>query len=86
MPNHVHTVVQPLAGYELARIVHSWRSFTAKQANRLVGATGPFWQPEAYDHLIRDEDDFQHHVEYVLTNPARAGLKKWKWVGRGKDV
>src|SRR5215472_16222763 len=51
------------------------KSFTAKQANRRIGATGPFWQPEPYDHLIRDEDDFQHQVEYVLTNPARAGLK-----------
>ncbi len=84
MPNHVHTVAQPLTGCELADIVHSWKSFTAKEANRLIGRAGQFWQAEPYDHLIRDEDDFQCQVEYVLTNPARAGLKNWKWVGRGK--
>jgi len=81
MPNHVHTVIQPLPGYELPKIVHSWKSFTAKEANRLIGRTGQFWQPEAYDHLIRDEDDFEGQVEYVLINPARAGLKNWKWLG-----
>ena len=84
MPNHVHTVVQPFAGYELPNIVHSWKSFTSKEANRVMGRTGQFWQPEPYNHLIRDEEDLRRQVEYVLTNPARAGLKNWKWVGRGK--
>jgi REP element-mobilizing transposase RayT len=83
MPNHVHTVVEPLPGYELPNIVHSWKSFTANQANRLLGRTGPFWQPEPYDHLIRDEEDFDRQVKYVLSNPVRAGLENWKWVGSG---
>ena len=83
MPNHVHAVVQPLPGYEVPGIVHSWKSFTAKEANRLLGRTGQFWQPEPYDHLIRNENDFKRQVEYVLNNPVRAGLRNWKWVGRG---
>jgi REP element-mobilizing transposase RayT len=86
MPNHVHVVVQPLAGYELPSITHSWKSFTAKEANRKLGRRGKFWQPEPYDHLIRDEADYQRQVEYVLNNPARAGLKDWKWVGRGTGI
>jgi len=83
MPNQVHAVTQPLAGYGLSEIVHSWKSFTGLAANRLIGRTGQFWQPEPYDHLIRDEDDFRRQVDYVLTNPNRAGLKNWKWVGKG---
>ena len=46
MPNHVHVVVQPLAGYELPGITHTWKSFTAKEANRKLGRRGKFWQPE----------------------------------------
>ncbi len=42
-----------------ALILHSWKSFTAKEANRLIGRTGQFWQPEPYHHLIRDEDDLE---------------------------
>jgi REP element-mobilizing transposase RayT len=83
MPNHVHAVMEPLPGYEVPGIVHSRKSFTAKEVNRLIGRTGQLWQPEPYDHLIRDEDDFQRQVAYVLANPVRAGLKNWKWVGGG---
>jgi REP element-mobilizing transposase RayT len=86
MPNHVHAVVQPLFGAGLPDILHSWKSFSAKEANRLIGRRGAFWQPEYYDHLIRDEKDFARQVEYVLANPLRAGLKDWEWVGRRTGV
>ncbi len=80
MPNHVHVVVQPLAGQSLARVVHSWKSFTANAANRLLRRTGEFWQREYYDHLVRDERDFVRIIRYVLGNPAKAGLHDWRWV------
>jgi REP element-mobilizing transposase RayT len=81
MPNHVHTVVQPLTGHGLSSVLHSWKSFTANQVNRLLGRSGKLWQAESYDHLIRDEQDFAHHVWYVRNNPAATGLMDWKWFG-----
>jgi len=86
MPNHVHVVVKPLGDHTLPEILHSWKSFTANKANKLLGRTGEFWQPEYYDHLIRDAEDFDHAVEYVLRNPENAGLKEWKWVGHKWEV
>ncbi len=80
MPNHVHVIVRPLEGYDLAEILHSWKSFTAKQANKQLGETGCFWQEESYDHLIRDEDDFDHQLIYLLQNPEKAGLADWPWM------
>jgi len=81
MPNHVHMVVRSRPENELPDILHSWKSFSAKEANKVLGRRGEFWQPEYYDHLIRDEKDFAHSMEYVLSNPEAAGLKGWKWVG-----
>jgi len=81
MPNHVHVIVRPFGGYDLAGIMHSWKSFTAKQANILLEATGAFWQEEYYDHLIRDEEDFRNQINYVLENPDKAGLQDWTWYG-----
>jgi REP element-mobilizing transposase RayT len=69
---------------ELPEILHSWKSFTAKEANKLLRRSGDFWQAEYNDHLIRDEADLRHPVRYVLDNPIKAGLKNWKWVGVGK--
>ena len=86
MPNHVHVVCKPFPRHELSNILHSWKSFSAKEANRILGRQGAFWQTEPHDHLIRDQADFVHAVSYVLENPARAGLKNWRWVGRGKKL
>lgn len=38
MPNHVHAIVKPLASHDLPAIVHSWKSFTSKEINSLLGA------------------------------------------------
>jgi REP element-mobilizing transposase RayT len=86
MPNHVHVVVEPLAANRLPKIVHSWKSFTAKQCKRILAQKqqgSAFWHPEYYDHLIRDPVDFENQVGYVLRNPDHAHLGNWPWVGRG---
>jgi REP element-mobilizing transposase RayT len=85
MPNHVHAVLKPCAPHELPAILHSWKSFTANAINRELGLEGALWQPESYDHLIRDEADLAHAIRYVLENPTRAGLKDWPWVGNSPE-
>jgi REP element-mobilizing transposase RayT len=84
MPNHVHVVFQPAEGNALAEILHSWKSFTAQQANQLLGKRGPFWQREYHDHLIRNAEQFTRAVHYVAENPVRVGLTNWPWVYVGK--
>jgi len=44
MPNHVHVVVRLFPGNSLAQILHSWKSFSAKQAEKVLRLNGPFWQ------------------------------------------
>ena len=78
MPNHVHAIVKPAAGHELEDILHSWKSFTAKKANAMLGRAGSFWQEEYYDHVIRDGEDFRHQIHYVLDNPRR-GNATTRW-------
>ena len=80
MPNHVHIVVQPREGHSLEAILHSWKSFTANEINKALGRTGEVWQGESYDHLVRDLDDLNEQIGYVLNNPANAGLEEWSWV------
>jgi acetylornithine/succinyldiaminopimelate/putrescine aminotransferase/REP element-mobilizing transposase RayT len=81
MPNHVHVIVRPFPKYPLSEILHAWKSFTAKETNRLLKRRGGFWQLESYDHLIRNEQDLRNQVCYVMENPSKAGLAPWPWVG-----
>jgi len=80
MPNHVHVVFRPFSSYQLSSIIHSWKSYTAKEINKLLRKEGRLWQPERYDRVIRDEQEFWRTTEYVVSNPIRAGLKDWQWV------
>ncbi len=83
MPNHVHVLVEMCEGYPLGSIVHSWKSYTAKEANRILGRTGPFWFREYFDRYIRDDRHFARAVQYIHNNPVAAGLidmpEKWRF-------
>ena len=86
MPNHVHVVVRPLGAYTLPQILKSWKGFSGKVANRLLKRQGEFWQPEYYDHLVRDAHDLTPAIHYVLQNPAKAGLDNWPWVWADEET
>ena len=74
MPNHVHVLLETIQGYALGRIVHSWKSYTANEANRVLGRTGRFWFREYFDRFIRDRRHFANAVRYIHNNPVKAGL------------
>jgi REP element-mobilizing transposase RayT len=80
MPNHVHVVCRLLPGQQLGKVLLGWKSFTGRKANEILNRSGAFWQREYYDRLIRDGEEFERAVHYVLSNPERAGLKDWKWI------
>lgn len=81
MPNHVHVILKLAKGEDLDKILHSWKSFTSHEINKLNGTSGPIWQKESYDHLIRDGKDFRNQIDYVLNNPTKAGFSNWQWTG-----
>lgn len=74
MPNHVHLLVRPLDGYELPDILHSWKSFSAHVINNALKRTGKLWQPESYDHIVRDMDELSRIRNYIWNNPQKAGI------------
>ena len=80
MPNHVHLLVTPLPRNELSAILHSWKSYTANQINRLLGQSGPVWQRESFDHIVRDEEALLRFEQYIRDNPRSACLKEGEYV------
>ena len=83
MDDHVHVVVRPAGNHNLSSILHSWKSFTAHQINRLRGETGALWQDENYERIVRTESDLLEKMEYVVTNPERKwpGAAEYPWRG-----
>jgi len=84
MPNHAHAVVWPMPNHLLGDILHSWKRFTSREANKILGRVGQdFWQPESYDHWIRNEDEKARIVRYIVNNPVKSRLCRapgeWRW-------
>jgi REP element-mobilizing transposase RayT len=81
MPNHVHALFTAIEGFELSRILHSWKSFTAKAANEVLGQSGQFWQEDYFERYIRNNRHYAMTLEYIEMNPVIAGLcgRKEDW-------
>jgi REP element-mobilizing transposase RayT len=73
MPNHVHALIE-VGTVPLFKIVQNWKSIVAVEANKLLGRTGRFWQPEHWDRFMRDGEQKRKAVHYVENNPVRARL------------
>lgn len=71
--NHVHVLVVPFPGYDLSELTHSWKSYTAKVINRLVGRTGKFWKTESFDHLVRSWKHLQKYERYIRRHTEQGG-------------
>jgi REP element-mobilizing transposase RayT len=85
MPNHVHLLIEQMAGWPLERLIHSWKSFTAKEINRARGTSGSVWARDYYDRFVRDGAHFENALAYIRNNPVKAGLvgrsEDWPWIG-----
>ena len=83
MPNHVHAILFPMPGFPLGKILMSWKAFTSREANRILCRDGKFWQPDAYDRWIRNDDEQARLVEKLENDPVKAGFcrtpSEWKW-------
>jgi D-tyrosyl-tRNA(Tyr) deacylase len=80
MPNHLHALVIPLGEWTIERILHSWKSYTANEINRALQRTGPVWQHESFDHIVRNEQALLRFKEYIRQNPAKASLKEGEFI------
>lgn len=88
MPNHVHALFQPINAWTVARIVASWKKFTAHKICDKLGNSEhrpalPVWQREYWDRYIRNSAHLAQAIDYIHCNPVRARLaanpESWPW-------
>ncbi len=74
MPNHIHILLQIKEGPSrtpvptiqnsvVSRFISTFKRF----CNREYGTN--IWQRGSYDHIIRDQADFDQHLQYIYENP-----------------
>ena len=48
MPNHVHALIE-IWQKPMSEVLKSWKSYTAKKANKILRQQGTFWQDDYFD-------------------------------------
>ena len=71
MPNHVHLLMRTLGDNSLSAIMHSLKSYTAKEINKIRGRTGSFWAKESFDYIVRSYGQLEKFREYIKSNPIK---------------
>jgi REP element-mobilizing transposase RayT len=66
MPEHVHLLLTPLVDekgwpYGLPAILKLIKGVSARATNKLSGSSGPVWQEESFDHVLRSQESFEVH-------------------------
>lgn len=85
LPDHIHTIwTLPENDHDYPTRLRLLKSrFTYKLESKPQQMVSPsrkmkqeqaVWQRRYWEHLIRDEDDFRHHIEYIHYNPVKHGL------------
>jgi putative transposase len=82
MDDHIHAMFTPISPHELKTILHSWKSFTARQMQRQHKRSGQIWQDEYFDRIIRDDHEFSQKATYIAGNPQKRwpNIKTYPWV------
>jgi REP element-mobilizing transposase RayT len=77
MPDHVHLVLGASPNCDIVTFVGQFKNLVQREAWRL-GVTGAFWQASFWDHFLRNDEQLEHVIGYVLHNPVRLGLvERW---------
>ncbi|HYE25043.1 MAG TPA: transposase [Clostridia bacterium] len=91
MPDHVHLIFAPMLDeaknriWHLSEILGGIKSASAHAVNKELRRSGPVWQEETFDHVLRSGENLNEKLVYVVNNPVRRGIVKhprdypWLW-------
>ena len=84
MPNHIHMIVfMPGVGttarvaptWSLSQIIGAYKSIVASKWLKICKVNniimGDLWQRSYYEHVIRDDNEYQSIWQYIDTNPIK---------------
>jgi len=62
--------------YDLADTMRLIKGSTSREINKLLNRNGHLWHHESYNHFVRNQEEFDRIIAYILANPVKAGLAK----------
>ncbi len=72
LPDHFHIIIES-GNKDISDIIHNFKiTYSRSYRNRIN--PGRVWQNRFWDHSIRNDLDFERHLNYIHFNPIKHGL------------
>ncbi len=96
---HVHLLMQPwpkendgkgnVVFWPVSDLLHSIKSFSAHQINKIEKKAGAVWERERFDRYVRSDRDLREKFRYILRNPWDSGVtgqnEHYPWIWTQED-
>ncbi|MFA5031848.1 MAG: transposase [bacterium] len=83
LPDHFHCLVVPSKKANISMIMKGIKGYSTRLINKTNNANGSLWQHQFLDHIIRADEDYHSHIDYIHENPKKHRIvdetKKYKW-------
>ena len=83
LPDHLHLLLRARSEGGIPNIIGCFKRATRARLQGVVAGVSRLWQPRYHDHIVRDDEDFARHLDYVHFNPVKHGLvdaaTAWPW-------
>ncbi len=97
IPDHIHLLLEiydKTTPADLIRCLKRGFLFRAKSGGlnssarslELIRSYGTVWQSRYYDHVIRDEEDFSRHMDYIHFNPVKHGFVESPFAWKNSSI
>lgn len=74
LPDHFHAMIDSKEN-DISRIMQRIKmGFAANWRRREEIIRGRVWQNRFWDHIIRDQEDLNNHIDYIHYNPVKHGF------------
>ncbi|MBU1318260.1 MAG: transposase [candidate division Zixibacteria bacterium] len=74
LPDHFHMIVLAERENPSALMCRLKLSYSTRLRGRIGMVSGRIWQYRFWDHIIRDQNDMNRHIDYIHYNPVKHGL------------
>jgi len=82
LPDHMHMVIN-VGDNPITNIMHTFKSNSSRQINRQLKPEFHFsWQKSFLGHRVRNEEDLQRRLQYIVGNPSHHSLSGFTWVSQ----
>ncbi|MEW5925645.1 MAG: transposase [Candidatus Zixiibacteriota bacterium] len=73
LPDHFHMIIDPLSN-DISEIMKRIKLSFSKKYRYITKYHGRIWQYRFWDHIIRNQQDFNRHIDYIHYNPVKHGM------------